>query len=83
MEKWVWIRINVHVSTKGRKLGITPEPICGLPRYNNYSLNLQMCETGDSIGLSAHDFGLSIQKKSPSEFIFFLMFAIINYNLPA
>ena len=32
-----------------RKLGITPKPISGLPRYNTYSLNLQRRETEDSI----------------------------------
>ena len=48
-----------------KKLGIRPEPISGLLCYNSYSLNLQRCETGDSIGLFARDVGLLIQKKSP------------------
>ena len=46
-----------------RKLEITPEPISGLPRS---SLNLQTCETVDSIGLFARNFDLLIQKKSPN-----------------
>ena len=45
-----------------RKLGITPELISGLLRHNPYSLNLQRCETGHSIGLFARSFGLLIKK---------------------
>ena len=37
--------------------------IGGLPCY---SLNLQMCETGDSIDLDARDFSVVIQRKSPN-----------------
>ena len=50
-----------------RKLGIMPELISGLPRYNPHSLHLQRCETGDSIGLFACNFGLAIHMKSPNE----------------
>ena len=39
----------------------------GLPHYNPYSLNLQRCETGDSIGLFTSNFALIIQKKSPND----------------
>ena len=46
---------------------ITPKPISGLLRYNPYSIHMQRCETADSIGLFACDFGLLIQKKSPNE----------------
>ena len=49
-----------------RKLGIIPEPISSLPCYNPYSLNLQRCETGSSIGLLTDDFGLLTQKKYPN-----------------
>ena len=47
------------------KLGSTPEPISGLPRHNPYSLNLQSCQTG----LFAHNFGILMQKKSPSDLL--------------
>ena len=55
----MWSRarwVDRITDTNRRKLGITPEPISGL-------INLQRCETGDSIGLFACDFGLLIQKK--------------------
>ena len=45
-----------HVALNRRKLGATPEPISGLARHNPYSLNLQRCETGDSIGLFCTQF---------------------------
>ena len=47
-------------------MGITDEPISGLPHCNPYSLNLQRCEAGDSIGLFACHSGLLIQKKFPN-----------------
>ena len=58
-----WLNINHINYSNRRKLGITLEPISSLPCYNPYSLNLQMCKTGDSIGLSARDFDLLIQRK--------------------
>ena len=54
-----------------------PEPISGLPCYNPYSLNLQRCETGDSVGLFARNFGLLIQKISPNA----VQNYILNWNL--
>ena len=49
-----------------RKSGITPEPISDLFGCNPYSLNLQSCETGDSIGMFARNFDLLIQNKYPN-----------------
>ena len=60
-----------------RKLGITSEPISGLPRFNPYSLNLQRCETEDSFDLFACNFGRLIQKKSPNELLH-LSFSELN-----
>ena len=45
-------------------MGITLEPVSSQPLYNPCSLDLQTCETGDSIRLFAGDFGLLIQMKS-------------------
>ena len=61
-----------------KNLGITNEPITGLPRYNPYSQNLQRRETGDSIGLFARDFGLLIPKKSSKLFMLLTAYHYLN-----
>ena len=68
MTSWQKILLNqLNIDVNRGKLGVTPELISGLPRFNPYSINLQRCETGNSIGQFARDFGLLIQKKSPNE----------------
>ena len=55
------IRDRLHLTNR-RKMGITPEPISGLPCYNPFSLNLERCETVYSIGLLTRNFSLLIHK---------------------
>ena len=73
-----WSKYNQE--NQQEKLGITPEPISGLPRHNPNSLNLQRCETGDSIGPLACDFDLLIQKKSPNGFLTINELTIVQFN---
>ena len=58
---WDWAKNEENTSR--RKLGIRHQPM------QPYSLNLQMCETGDSVGLFVQYFGVLVQNKSPNEHV--------------